>query len=161
MLNIDVLAPIPSPSVITAMRVKPGVRHSDLMAKRRSRKMTSPALTRTLPIQPEDSFMAISSAHPLADIVPGSAAARSLAWALHGSSHLSAPDTRRSQKRDSASGQEMRGVVTWSPDREPCQWGGWRFGDTCMTAILGVKGSISLVHGTRMFDDSTLDFDQL
>ena len=35
-LNADVFAPMPVPSVMTAMRTNPGERASDLMAKRRS-----------------------------------------------------------------------------------------------------------------------------
>src|SRR5438034_128817 len=77
MLNIDVLAPMPSPSVMTAMRVKPGERLSDLRAKRRSPRMASPAtqLPMRCPVhKPDGSFMAFSSAHREADIVPGSLA---------------------------------------------------------------------------------------
>ncbi len=52
MLNIDVLAPMPSPSVTTAMKVKPGERRSDWVAKRRS-------------------FMTFSSNREYADLAPG------------------------------------------------------------------------------------------
>src|SRR5712672_3119215 len=39
MLNADVLAPMPSPSVTMAIRAKPGERRSDLMANRKSPRM--------------------------------------------------------------------------------------------------------------------------
>src|SRR5712691_3190979 len=93
-LNIDVLAPMPSPSVMMAMRVKPGERRSDLMAKRTS-------------------FMAFQLRPPqcrhrarLRRWPTSRCRARlcAQAWALHDGSRLSAPDTQRSQNRDLGSG---------------------------------------------------------
>src|SRR5881397_2855400 len=98
MLNIDVLAPMPSPSVMMAMRVKPGVRRSDLMAKRMSPRMGRPTAQPPIrcPVDPrEDLIMTSSSADRLADSVPGPATGTIAAQAPHDRSHLSAPGTQR------------------------------------------------------------------
>src|SRR5882672_4805045 len=98
MLNIDVFAPIPSPRVMMATRVKPGERRRSLMAMRTSRRSVTSAL--------------ISMSGHYASIRPGLAIGQ---IALHGkalgpgpdppfSRRLCAPDTRRSQNRDVRAG---------------------------------------------------------
>src|SRR2546427_2251413 len=115
-LNIDVWAPMRSRSVMMAMRVKPGERRSDLMAKRTSLRM---ATFRCRVHQPESSFIAFQLARlqcrHRAKLCRGATShsrARlcAQAWALHDGSRLSAPDTQRSQNRDLGSGCRS---VTW------------------------------------------------
>src|SRR5262245_38880724 len=109
MLKADVFAPIPRPSVRTAMSVNPGVRRSERNAKPTSFRMppsasmslSSPLRIR-LPRPARETELAIRGPEPAADVIalphkplrPGPAAFDRGA--------ACAPDTARSQYRDDA-----------------------------------------------------------